>query len=178
MFVNVYHNCATSNTDGGLPYNLLGDGWAAGGCGPGFCLSFNDTCQTPNNGGSVTQDNETHIRWRMTIFHKQWLGGDDIIIPQLTSEPTMYFTTFVKQGTLCSGDKTKSECLEQPGLCKWDDSPEEPVGGRCYAEVCPPVPKKPPAPVCGDVAPGVEAGVCNAKSTAITSVFKYNLPTC
>lgn len=179
MFVSVYSNCATSETDGGLPYNLMGDGWNAGSCGPGFCLPFDDTCQMPNNGGAVTQENETHIKWKMTLFHKQWLGGDDIVVPQLTTDPTMYFTTFVKEGIVCGGDNGNSQtaCLQQPGLCTWDDSAEEPVGGRCSARLCPPAPLKPPSrPSCCDIAPGVEGRQCDAPSTAITSVCKFNLP--
>jgi len=175
VFVNVYSNCATSDTDGGLPYNLQGDDWKAGGCGPSFCLSFNDTCQTPNNNGAVIQQQDTHIKFRMKLFHKQFAGGDEIILPQLVSEPTMYFTTFVKEGRMCSGDKTESECLEQPGVCKWDST------NKCYPEICPPQAPTPPATgaqQCCDIAPGVEAGKCDAAATAITSVCRYNLPTC
>jgi len=112
----------------------------------------------------------------MKLFHKQFAGGDEIIIPQLVSDPTMYFTTFVKEGRLCSGDKTEVECLEQPGMCKWDAQRSE---AKCYAEICPWKPPQPPKPTpCCDIAPGVEAGQCNAAATAITSVCRYNLPTC
>jgi len=171
VFVFVHSHCG-GETNGGLPYNLLGEDWVAGSCGPKFCLSFNATCQTPTN-NSVVQPGDTHIRWTMTLFHKQWQGGDMITVPQLASE-TMYFTMMIKEGSWCA-DKTEAECLLEPGLCKWDAT-----ATSCNAVVCPaPAPGPPPPavpPTCCDVAPGVESGNCSA--TEITSVCNFNLPVC
>jgi len=166
VFISVYKPKQACNLDtaGGLPANLgEDDGWAAGGCGPGFCLNSSATCGT-----------DTKIHWDMTMFHKQWAGGDEITIPALTSDPTMYFTMFIKEGISCNGDNSQSEC-NQAGMCEWD-------GESCkLARLCPaPVPRPPlpsPEPCC-DLPPGVEAGSCTAGNNAITSVCDFNLPTC
>jgi hypothetical protein len=174
VFVSVYSNCATRSTDGGLAYNLASEGWTPGSCGPSFCFSFNDTCQTPTT-TAVTQEGDTNIKFKLVLFHKQWAGGDDITIPQLATDPTMYFTFFVKQGRFCSNDKNQTECTAQPGLCKWDAQRADP----CYAEICPPRVPPPGNKPCCDVAPGVEAGDCNPPSkTGITSVCDFQLPQC
>eukprot|EP00756_Hemistasia_phaeocysticola_P041393 Hpha_TRINITY_DN16914_c1_g1::TRINITY_DN16914_c1_g1_i13::g.53926::m.53926 len=174
VFVSVYSNCATGDTDGGLAYNLASEGWSPGSCGPSFCLNFNDTCQSPST-NAVTQESDTNIKFKMILFHKQAGGGDEISIPELSTDPTMYFTFFVKQGRFCSNDKNQTECLEQPGLCKWDAGRAD----SCYAEICPPaVPPPPGVRACCDVAPGVESGECAAAATAITSICEFNLPQC
>jgi hypothetical protein len=174
VFVQVYSNCATGNTDGGLAYNLLSEEWTPGSCGPNFCLHFNDTCQSPPT-NAVVQPQDTNIQWKMVMFHKQFNQGDAMPIPQLATTPTMYFTFFVKQGHDCSttGKSSAAECEQTPSVCKWNAATSE-----CYADICPPV--VPPAGkrACCDVAPGVESGNCNADDTAITSVCNFKLPQC
>jgi hypothetical protein len=174
VFVEVYSNCATGNTDGGLAYNLASEGWTPGSCGPSFCLSFNDTCQSPAN-NAVTQPGDTHIKFKMVMFHKQWAGGDLIPIPAFATDPTMYFTFFVKRGHFCTNDKTEEECLEGNSVCKYDAL--APVD-KCYAEICPPVVPPPGRRPCCDIAAGVETADCNAEETAITSVCDFILPEC
>jgi hypothetical protein len=175
VFISLYSNCATGSTDGGLSYNLASEGWQPGSCGPSFCLNFTDTCQSPVNNAVTQLVGETNIKFKMVLFHKQVGGGNAISIPELLTDPTMYFTFFVKQGNFCSTSKDETECLQQPGLCKWDAGRPD----SCYAEICPPVAPPPPGvrPCC-DIAPGVAAAECNAPSTAITSVCDFNLPQC
>jgi hypothetical protein len=173
VFVQVYSNCATGDTDGGLAYNLASEGWTPGSCGPNFCLHFNDTCQSPPT-NAVQQPQDTNIQWKMVMFHKQFNQGDAMPIPQLATTPTMYFTFFVKEGHLCTNSKSSAaECEQTPSVCKWNAATSE-----CYADICPPV--VPPAGkrACCDVAPGVESGDCNADDTAITSVCNFQLPQC
>eukprot|EP00756_Hemistasia_phaeocysticola_P003407 Hpha_TRINITY_DN12230_c0_g1::TRINITY_DN12230_c0_g1_i1::g.16937::m.16937 len=178
VFAQVYSNCATSNTDGGLGYNFAFEGWTPGGCGPSFCLGFNETCQTPTT-TAVTQPDETDIRFKMVFFHKQFAGGENIPIPVLATDPTMYFTFFVKEGHFCTNDKNETECLSGNSVCKYD---EQRTGDTCYPELCPPVPRPPgqgqkPSSCC-DIAPGVETASCTAEETDITSVCDFKLPIC
>eukprot|EP00756_Hemistasia_phaeocysticola_P030635 Hpha_TRINITY_DN16302_c1_g5::TRINITY_DN16302_c1_g5_i1::g.60420::m.60420 len=178
LFVSVYSNCGAGGTNGGLPYNLISDGWQSGSCGPGFCLSFNDTCQNNQPDNAVEQPDETNIRFRMVWYHKQIGGGEALQLPQLVTEPSMYFTIFVKEGRFCDNSNGGSE--EQctggtgPGLCQWDGSREE--ASRCYFDLCPPAPPPPPRAECCDLAPGVEEADCNAGATNITSVCGFKVP--
>jgi hypothetical protein len=173
VFVQVYSNCATGDTDGGLAYNLASEGWTPGSCGPNFCLNFNDTCQSPPT-NAVVQPQDTDIQWKMVMFHKQFPATEPATIPALATNPTMYFTFFVKEGHACSNTKTsQADCEASPSVCKWNEATSE-----CVAEICPPVGPPPGARACCDVAPGVETGDCAAEDTAITSVCDFNLPQC
>jgi hypothetical protein len=172
--VQVYSNCATGDTDGGLAYNLASEGWTPGSCGPSFCLNFNDTCQFNPPTTAVQQPQDTNIQWKMVMFHKQFSEAEPLTIPQLATTPTMYFTFFVKEGHWCANSKSnQAECEASPSVCKWNAATSE-----CYADICPPVQPPPGQRPCCDVAPGVESGSCNADDTAITSVCDFNLPAC
>eukprot|EP00756_Hemistasia_phaeocysticola_P039402 Hpha_TRINITY_DN16811_c3_g6::TRINITY_DN16811_c3_g6_i1::g.151291::m.151291 len=181
VFLSVYQSCKSDLTNGGLSYNLLSEpGWESGSCGPGFCLSFNDTCQNnePNNAVYREKSLETNIRWRMPLFHKQVAGGEKLALPEFATDPTMYWTLYVKQGIFCSNvnsGNNGADCTAAPGSCAWDADTQ-----TCDFPLCPsapPPPSTPPVPgPCVDIAPGVEFAQCGA--TEITSVQNFIVPDC
>jgi len=181
LFASVYKpKCPAafaSLQDGGLLYNLVADGWETGSCGPNFCLNFNDTCQNNQATNAVVQQPDTPIHFEMVYFHKQILGGEAYKLPELVSDPSMYFTFFVKEGRVCGGANAASQelCEAKPGSCKWDANRQE----QCYFDFCP-LAVKPPASACTkcDAPSGYESKDCTAPKTEITSQCNFHLPAC
>jgi len=161
LMINLYAcpGCSSSGGQawhGGWPSSLGADGWtAAGRCSPSFCSSEG--------------------KHPFVGFHKQILGGDTEVLPEMETDPTMYFSIIVLEGRVCSSITNQTECVDSP-VCQWEGTTS-----TCYMAWCPSIgtgPSVTSSSGCGPCAPGTPSGQCiNTNSTnATTSTPPSNAP--
>lgn len=144
ILVNLYvcPGCSSANgqtTHGNWPASLSTDGWtAASRCTASFC---SDAGQHPFVG-----------------FQKSIRAGEVEMLPEVTSEPTMYFSILVKAGRVCDA-LNEMDCGAET-FCHWSSA----NGGECVHEWCPQIPNNANTPAsCGPCAPGTPDGTCQAQ---------------
>jgi len=150
--VNLYvcPGCTSSTGQawhGNWPASLATDGWtSAGKCVPSFC----------SNEG----------QHKFVGFHKQINGGDTEVLPEMDTDPTMYFSIIVKEATPCGAITSETEC-DDALSCTWDSITtarrgEQLTSFGCVPNWCPTTPGGGQNPGCGACAPGLPGGQCQS----------------